>query len=138
MGFPGGSDGKESAGNVGDPASNPGSGRSPEDGNGNPLQYSCLENSMDRGSWRAIVHGVRKCQTRLSDSHTHTHTHTHLCVLSRESCPTLCNPTDCSPPSSSPWDFPGENTGVGCHFHLQGIFLTQGSNPGLPHCRQML
>ena len=82
MGFPGGSDGKESAGNVGDPASNPGSGRSPEDGNGNPLQDSCLENSMDRGSWRAIVHGVRKCQTRLSDSHTHTHTHTHTCVCS--------------------------------------------------------
>ena len=37
-----------------------------------------------------------------------------------------------------PWDFPGKNTGVGCHFLLQGIFLTQGSNPGLPHCRQML
>ena len=38
----------------------------------------------------------------------------------------------------SPWDFPGKNTGVGCHFLLQGIFLTQGLNPGLPHCRQML
>ena len=37
-----------------------------------------------------------------------------------------------------PWDFPGKSTGVGCHFHLQGIFPTQGSNPGLPHCRQML
>ena len=37
-----------------------------------------------------------------------------------------------------PWDFPGKNTGVGCHFLLQGIFLTQGSNPGLPHCRQTL
>ena len=47
-GFPGGSDGKESACNVGDPGSIPGSGRSLEEGNGNPLQYSCLENSMDR------------------------------------------------------------------------------------------
>ena len=37
-----------------------------------------------------------------------------------------------------PWNFPGKNTGVGCHFLLQGIFLTQGSNPGLPHCRQTL
>ena len=67
MGFPGVSDGKESASNVGDPASIPGSVRPPEDGNGNPLQYSCLENSMDRGAWRAVVHGVRKCRTQPSD-----------------------------------------------------------------------
>ena len=45
-----------------------------EEGNGNPLQYSCLENSMDRGSWLATVHGVSKCQTLLSDEHTCTHT----------------------------------------------------------------
>ena len=45
--------------------------------NGNPLQYSCLENSMDRGSWQATVHGVAKSRTQLSDSHTHIHTHTH-------------------------------------------------------------
>ena len=46
---------------------------------------------------------------------------------------------DCSPPRLlSPWDFPGKNTGVGCHFLLQEIFPTQGSNPGLPHCRQTL
>ena len=44
-----------------------GLGRSPEEGNGNPLQYSCLESPMDRGAWRAIVHGVAKSQTRLSD-----------------------------------------------------------------------
>jgi len=61
--FPGGSDGKESARNVGDPASIPGSGRSPEEENGYPLQYSCLENSIDRGAWRTIVHGVTKSQT---------------------------------------------------------------------------
>ena len=53
--------------NVGDPGSIPGLGRSPGEGNGNPLQYSCLENPMDRGAWWAIVHGVTKSQTRLSD-----------------------------------------------------------------------
>ena len=53
--FPGGSDGNESTCNAGDLASIPGSGRSPEDGNGNPLQYSCLENSMDRGAWWATI-----------------------------------------------------------------------------------
>ena len=51
----------------------------------------------------------------------------------------LCNPMDCSPPGSSVHgDSPGKNTGVGCHALLQGIFPTQGSNPGLPHCRQIL
>ena len=57
MGFPGGSDGKASACNVGDPDLSPGSGRSPGEGKGNLLQY-CLENPMDRGAWWAIVHGV--------------------------------------------------------------------------------
>ena len=57
-GFPGGWDGKESACNAGDLGSIPRSGRSPETGNGYSLQYSCLENSMDRGAWRAAVHGV--------------------------------------------------------------------------------
>ena len=59
-GFPGGSDGKESACSVGDRGSIPGSGRPPGEGNGNPLQYSCLENTMDGGPWQAIVHGVAK------------------------------------------------------------------------------
>ena len=54
-------------------------------------------------------------------------------------CLTLCNPMDCSPPGSSVrGDFPGKNTGVGCHALLQGIFPTQGLNPGLLHCRQNL
>ena len=66
LGFPGGSDGKESACNTGDPGSIPGSGRSLGEGNGNPLQYSCLENSMDRGAWWATLHGVAKSWTRLS------------------------------------------------------------------------
>ena len=66
-GFPGGSDGKESTCNSGDLGSIPGSGRFPGEGDGNPLQYSCLENFMDRGTWRAIVHGVAKSWTQLSD-----------------------------------------------------------------------
>ena len=66
-GFPGGSDGKESSCNAGDPGSIPGSGRSPGEGNDNPLQDSCLEHSRDRGAWRAAVHGVTKGQTRLSN-----------------------------------------------------------------------
>ena len=67
QGFPGGSDGKASTHNVGDLDSIPGLGRSPGEGNGNPLQYSCLENSMDRGAWWVAVHGVAKSRTRLSD-----------------------------------------------------------------------
>ena len=63
----GGSDGKESACNAGDPGSIPGSGKSPGERNGYPLLYSCLENSMDRGAWWATVHGVAKSQTQLSD-----------------------------------------------------------------------
>ena len=65
--FPGGSDSKASAYNAGDPASIPGSGRSPGEGNGSPLQYSCLENPMNKGAWLATVHGVAKSWTLLSD-----------------------------------------------------------------------
>ena len=65
-GFPGGSDGKESACNAGDLRSTLGLGRSPGEGKGKPLQYSCLENSMDRGAWWATIHGVAKSRTRLS------------------------------------------------------------------------
>ena len=66
-GFPSGSDGKESACSVGDLGSIPGSGESPGEGNDNPLQYSCLENPMERGAWQAAVYGVAKSWTRLSD-----------------------------------------------------------------------
>ena len=78
------------------------------EGSGTPLQYSCLENPMDREAWKAAVHGVAKSRTRLSDFTFPFHFH------------------------------PSKNTGVGCYFLLQGIFLTQGSNPGLLHCRQTL
>ena len=69
LGFPGGSGGKESACNAGDPGSIPGSGGSPGEGNANPLQYSCLGNPMDSGSWWAIAHGVAKSWTQLSHQH---------------------------------------------------------------------
>ena len=65
--FSGGSDGKESACNAGDPGLIPGSGRFHREGNGYPLQYSCLENSMDKGAWWATVQGVTKSLTQLSD-----------------------------------------------------------------------
>ena len=63
MGFPVGSDGKESACSAGDMGLIPGSGRSPGGGHGYPLQYSCLENPMDRGGWRPTVHGVTESDT---------------------------------------------------------------------------
>ena len=80
LGFPGRSHGKESACSAGDLGSIPGSERSPQEGHGNPLQCSFLESSIDRGAWRATVHGVTKSQhdwVTNTHSHTHTHTHTH-------------------------------------------------------------
>ena len=74
-GFPGSSDGKEPACHVGDPGSILGSGRSPGEGNGNPLQYSCLENAMDRGAWWATFHGVAELDT--TDTNTFT-LHTYI------------------------------------------------------------
>ena len=75
-GFPGGSVDKESASNAGDAGDTgliPGSGRSSGGGHGNPLQYSCLENPMDRGAWWVRVHRVTKNQTRLKQLSTHAH-----------------------------------------------------------------
>ena len=74
------------AGDIRDMGSIPGSGRSPGEGKGYSLQYSCLENPMDRGAWRATVHRVAKSQTKLkrfsthvrARAHTHTHTHTYI------------------------------------------------------------
>ena len=71
LGLPGCSDGKESACNARGPGSVPGLGRFPGDGNGNSLQYSCLENPMDRGAWQTMVHEVAKSWTRLNNYHFH-------------------------------------------------------------------
>ena len=97
------------AGDTRDLGSVPGLGRSLGEGNGNPLQYFCLENSMDGGDWYA-----------------------QSCLMLRDSMENVAyQPPLCMGSSS-------KNTGMGSHFHLQGIFLTQGLNPGLLHCRQIL
>ena len=88
LSFPGGSVVKNSLANAGDARDVgliPVSGRSPGEGSVNPLQYSCLEHSMDREPWQATVYGVTKSWTQLS-ARTHTHTHTHPYLLSQESC----------------------------------------------------
>ena len=106
------------AGDIREMGSIPQLGRSPEERNGNPLQYSCLEYRMESRAWWAID---------------------HVPCLVALLCPILCNPKDCSLPGSSViGDYPGENTRVGCHALLQGIFPTQGLNLGLLHCRQSL
>ena len=100
---------KPSAYNVGDPGSIPGSGRSPGEGNGKPLQYSCLENAIDGGAWWAAVHGVAKSRTWLSDFTfckgqaflVEIVCRTRLCVcLVAPFCPILCNHMDCNLPGS--------------------------------------
>ena len=133
----------------------------------NPLQYSCLESSMDRGAWWATVHGVTKSWTWLSDFHITSLYTVYECVYFKTAIKANFSVTTltCKKeyieliviisqyickwhllgshglyPGSllCPRDSPGKNTGVGCHALLQGIFPTQGSNPGLPHCRQIL
>ena len=168
-GFPGSLAGKESTCNAGDPSLIAGSGRSPGEGNGYPLQYSCWRIPMDRGAWQATVPGVAKRHdwtTKYSTAQwVNTQFHTisiytkfifsniyALCPLLlsssssfwinpyidmklklkvAQSCLTLCDPMD------SPWNSLGQNTGVGCHFHLQTILPTQGSNPALLHWRRI-
>ena len=70
--------------------------------------------------------------------HNLLHKARKVIVLVTQSCPTLCDPMNCKPSGSSAHGIPGKNTGVGCHFLLQGIFLTQGPNLSLLHCRQIL
>ena len=165
LGFRGGSDGKASACNAGNSGSIPGLGRSPGEGNGNPLQYSCLENSTDWGAWSATVHGVTKSWTWLGDftftftlrreEYIQVYSYRRIsrqaldmfsqpwclwkfnlrfllkisrianlkepvwsivgcCCLVTKSRPTLLWPCGLEPARLlCPWDFPGENTGVG-------------------------
>ena len=129
-----------------------------EEGNGTPLQYSCLENPMDGGAWKAAVHGVAEGRTWLSDFTFTFHFHalekemaTHSSVLAWR-IPGTGEPGGLLSMGShrvghdwsdlaaaySPWNSPGQNTRVGSCSVLQGIFSIQGLNPGLPHCRQIL
>ena len=131
-GFPCSSVGKESACNAGDPGSIFGSGRSPGEGIGYPLQYS----------WASLVAQTVKNQPAMQETWVQSldwedpleeGMATHSSILAWRIS------MNCSPPGSSVHgDFTGTNTGLGCHALLQGIFPTQGPNPGLPHCRWIL
>ena len=110
----------------------PRSRRSPGRGKGNPLQYSCQENSMDRGACWATVCNIAKSQTWLSNW---ARTQIHCAVLwsVTQSCLILFDPLDCSPPGSSVHgDSPGKNNRVGCHALLQGNLLNPGIKPRPP------
>ena len=138
--FPGGSDGKASAYNAGDPCSIPGSGRSPGEGNGNPLQYSCLASPIDGGVWWARVHGAAKSWTRLSDFticlygysvarnsvlqfyYCSAYVHAQLCL-------TLCDP---SPPSSSVHGIFREEYWIGLSFPSPEDLPDPGMEPTSP------
>ena len=89
-GFLGDSDIKESVYNLGDLGLIPELGWSPGEGNGYPLQYSCLGNPMDRGSWQVTVHGIKKNQTRLSDKHFHFQSYLRKRQCKRDIGPSLC------------------------------------------------
>ena len=84
---------------VRDAGSIPGLGRSPGGGHGNPLQYSCLENAMDRGAWQATYHRITKRQTQLR-----THAGYAMFLKFLQSCLTLFDPLNCSPPGSSVYE----------------------------------
>ena len=92
LGFPGGSNDEESACNAGDLDLIPGLGRSPGRGHGNALQHSCLENPMDRGVWRDMVHRVAKSQTQLKWRGVHTHTQLSCWAFLQDYFPLLWNP----------------------------------------------
>ena len=144
MDFLSGSDGKQSACNVGDAGSIPGSGRSPGGGNDYPFKYSCLENSMNRvymyqsqspNSSPAFSLGIHFSLLYICVSISVLQIRSIQFSSVTQWCLSLCDPMDCR--LFCPWNSP-KNTRVGCHSLLQGIFLTQGSNPSLPHCRQIL
>ena len=133
LGFPDDSEVKNLPDSAGDSGSVPGLGRCPGGGNGNRLQDSCLENPLHRGAWQATVHSIAKSQTQPS-----TIDFTDSSV-SRSVMPDSLQPHGLQPTGFiCLWDFPGKDTGVGCHFLLQGIFPIQGLNPDLLHCKQIL
>ena len=96
-----------------------------------------------KGAGHVVSSSERSCDTlvngiRVEDCLMQILTHNAMCLIAQAS-PTLCDPMDCSPPGLSVHgDSPDKNTGKGCHALLQGIFPTQGWNPGLLHCRQII
>ena len=140
--------GKESACSAGDMGSIPGSGKSPGEGNNNPLQYLCLGNSKDRGAlvgyrpWGCKRVGcdleTRQQQQESIYLPTYVISHQFSSVQLLSHVWLFATPwtVACQAPLSM--EFPGKNAGVGCQFLLQEIFLTQGLNPCLLHCRQIL
>ena len=119
-------DNKESACSAGDISLFPGWGRSPGEGNGNPLQYSWLKNSMGRRAWQATVHGVAKRYDWVPNTFTINEIQLSWLVvwsLSRVRLLQTHGLVTCQVPLSM--DFPGRNTGVGCHFLPHGIFPIQ-------------
>ena len=118
MSFPGGSVVKNLPVDAGNAGSIPGSGRCPGGGHGNPIQYSCMENSKDRGGWQATIHGVAESRKPLGDltttinySHHAVHYIPAAAATSLQSCRTLCDPIDGSPTRlPCPRDSPGKNT----------------------------
>ena len=128
MGFPGGSAGKESACNAGDPGLIPGSGRSPGEGNSYSLQCSCLGNPMDREAWWAVVHGIAVRHNWATDTHNCSEKWKSLSRVWLFATLWTIQSMEFSRPEY--WS--------GSLSLLQGIFPTQGLNPGLSHCRQIL
>ena len=128
--FPGGLDGKESACNAAGAGLILGSGRSPGEGNGNLLQYSCLENSIDRGAWQATVHGTAELD--MTEWLTHTHTYflnstdkaasTSPCVCAEQTC---CSAA-CTPLRPS-WYYTGPGVS------LAPLWVKQAIQLGIPH-----
>ena len=117
----------------------PGSGKSPGGRNGNLLHYSCLESPMDR-SYNSWAHKERDTTELWNKENIHIFDFTRHCYVDLVNSGSLSVVSDSLQFHGlySPWNSPGPNTGVGSLSLLQGIFPTQESNPGLPHCRRIL
>ena len=102
------------------------------------MQRPCCRAKREKGDLKEEIRDTVSSGSAMSGHHRLFQCCVMLCLVA-QLCLTLCDPMNCSPPGSSVHgDSPGKNIGVGCHALLQGIFPTQGSNPGLLHCRQIL
>jgi len=102
------------------------------------MQRPCCRAKREKGDLKEEIRDTVSSGSAMSGHHRLFQRRVMLCLVA-QLCLTLCDPMNCSPPGSSVHgDSPGKNIGVGCHALLQGIFPTQGSNPGLLHCRQIL